>query len=90
MDDRERIRRKAIWDKMTASERQKAEQEKSDIIKQSIEDEQKAIEKIKAEGRYKGGLDGNYPELDEISKRTKKRLNDLLKSIFGEDSTIQK
>lgn len=82
MDNAEKMRRKAAWDRMTVSERQKVEQEKSDIIKWSIEEERKAVEKIKAEGRYKGGLDGYYPELVEISEKTRQKLNELLQRVF--------
>lgn len=84
MDNAEKMRRKATWDKMTVSERQKVEQEKSDIIKWSIEEERKAVEKIKAEGRYNGGLDGYYPELVEISEKTKQKLNELLNRVCGQ------
>lgn len=90
MDNAEKLRRKAVWDKMTNSERQKAEKEKKDIIDWSIREEGKAIEKIKAEGRYKGGLDGDYPELIEISNKTKQKLNDLLNRIFGTEAASQK
>lgn len=90
MDDAERIRRKAVWDGMTNLARQETEQEKADIIKWAIDEEGKAVEKLKAEGRYKGGLDGNYPELDEISKKTQKKMNDLLDRIFKAETASQR
>lgn len=90
MDDAERIRRKAVWDGMTDLARKEAEQEKADIIKWAIEEEGKAVEKLKAEGRYKGGLDGSYPELDEISKKTQQKMNGLLDRIFKAKTASQK
>lgn len=89
MDDAERIRRKSVWEKMTDSEQQKAEKEKSDIIKWSIGEEERAIEKIKSEGRYQGGLDGCYPELVNISKETTQKINELLKRVFGDGTAGQ-
>lgn len=79
MTQEEKNRRKAIWDKMTAEERQEAETRKAEIIEWSIREKDKAIEKIKAEGRWTGGLDGSYPELDEIDKEYRRKLNELLK-----------
>lgn len=70
--------RRAIWDKMTPEERQEAEARKAEIIEWSIKENEKAIEKIKAEGRWVGGLDGSYPELDEINKEYRRKLNELL------------
>lgn len=90
MDDEERTRRRAVWDRMNDLARQEAEKEKADILKWSIEQEEKVIEKLKAEGKYKGGLDGNYPELTEISKKTQQKMNDLLDRIFKAEAASQK
>lgn len=89
MNEKERARRRKIWEALTDSERDAVEQKRADIINWSIEAEEKALEKIKAEGRHTGGLDGKYPELEEISKETARRLGLLLKSIFDIETTSQ-
>lgn len=90
MDNAEKIRRKAVWDGMTDLARREAEKEKADIIKWAIEEEGKAVDKLKSEGKYRGGLDGNYPELYEISKKTQQKMNDLLDRIFKAETASQK
>lgn len=89
MTEDEKKRRKEIWDSMAEEERLAAEQERKDILKWWSEEEDKAVEKIKAEGRYYSGLDGHYPELIEISKEANRRLEELLKRIFREITTSQ-
>ncbi len=86
MTQEEKNRRKAIWDKMTLEERQEAEARKAEIIDWAVKEEEKAIEKIKAEGRWVGGLDGNDPELREINEEYRRKLKELLVSIFGDES----
>ena len=56
MDNAEKIRRKAVWDGMTDLARREAEKEKADIIKWAIEEEGKAVDKLKSEGKYRGCL----------------------------------
>ncbi|MGN0506645.1 MAG: hypothetical protein ACI4FZ_08795 [Lachnospiraceae bacterium] len=84
MTDEERARRKKIWDSMTEEERQTAEQERRKIIDWETEECEKARRKIKEEGRYIGGLDGYYPEYEEISKERNRRYKELLTRLFGE------
>ena len=76
--------KKAAWDKLTQEEKEEIKERRKEIIQWSIEEEEKAIKKIKAEGRWIGGLDGVYPELQEISKEYKKRLQGLLEEITSE------
>lgn len=33
--------------------------------------------KLKEQGKYHGGLDGDYPELRDVSKEYKRKLNEL-------------
>ena len=89
MNDREHMRRKKIWDALTEVEKDAVEQKRAAILQWSVEAEKTAFEKIKAEGRYTGGLDGHYPELQEISKETTRKISELLNSIFDNDTTSQ-
>lgn len=89
MTDEERKRRKAIWDNMTEEERQEAENKRMEIFSWCNEESEKAWDKIIAEGRYIGGLDGHYPELIEISKERDRKIAELLEKIFGEATTSQ-
>lgn len=75
--------RKAIWDSMSEEERMKAERERAEIFKWWNDEEDRVIAKRKAEGCFVGGLDGCYPELDEISKEANRRLEELLEKVFG-------
>lgn len=70
--------RKERWDRLTNDEKDKIEEERQLIIEWAIQEEEKAMEKIRAEGRFKGGLDGYYPELKEISNEMKKKMRELI------------
>ncbi|MDO4326996.1 MAG: hypothetical protein Q4E24_13350 [bacterium] len=85
MNDSERIRRKKIWEALTDDERKAAEKKRDEIVQWTIEENNKALEKIKKEGRYVGGLDGQYPELKEISEEGKRRMDNFLSRLFTED-----
>lgn len=79
-------RRKEIWDKMTLEEQQAAEKKKEEILKWSAEESDKIIDELKEEGRFKARLGVDPPELMEHHRQYKKRLYDLLVSIFGEEN----
>ncbi len=79
-------RRKEIWDKMTLEEQQAAEKKKEEIIKWSAEESDKIIDRLKEEGKFKARLGADPPELIEHHRQYKKRLYDLLVSIFGEEN----
>lgn len=79
-------RRKVIWDKMTPEEQQAAEEKKEELIECSVKEEKKIMEKLKQEGRLKGGLDGYYPEIVEHHREYRQRLHDMLVFTFGEEA----
>lgn len=78
MTQEERDKRKNTWDTLTDKQRREVERKKNEIIQQTIEKEEKAVEKLKEQGKWMGGLDGVYPELEEISSEHKRQLNELL------------
>jgi hypothetical protein len=73
------IDRKEIWDRLSDEEKNNIEEERLHIIDWAIQEEEKAMSKIKLEGRYHRGLDGNYPEIKEISDKVKGKMYNLLK-----------
>ena len=84
MNQQEMELRKACWDALTELEKKEIEDEKKEIIQWAIKNKDKFIEKLKAEGRWRGGLDGIYPELEDIKLQYKKQLQELLKK-YGID-----
>lgn len=83
MSEEKNRKAKVIWDSMSEEERMEAERERAEIFKWWNEEEDKAIEKMKAAGCFVGGLDGCHPELEEISKEATRKLEELLKKVFG-------
>ena len=90
MTDEEKKRRKMIWDSMTDEERQAANRQLKSIFVWCSKETEKAWEKINADGRYLGGLDGYYPEMIEISKERDRKIEKLWNRIFGEETIGQK
>lgn len=82
MTVQEKERRKAIWDSMAEKERLAAENERKEIMQWWIDEEKKLREKIIEEGRYIGGLDGDYPEIVALAKEANQKLSDQLKKVF--------
>ena len=82
MTEQEKERRKAIWDSMAEKERLAVENERKEIIQWWIDEEKKLREKIIEEGRYIGGLDGDYPEIVALAKEANQKLSDQLKKVF--------
>lgn len=82
MTVQEKERRKAIWDSMAEKERLAAENERKEIIQWWIGEEKKLRKKIIEEGRYIGGLDGDYPEIVALAKEANQKLSALLKKVF--------
>ncbi|MEH2960085.1 hypothetical protein [Candidatus Merdisoma sp. JLR.KK006] len=70
-----------IWNGLTDEQKAEAEAKKAEIIQWSVEQSWAIMEKLKKEGKLKPGLDTNYdnPELQQVSKEYKRRLNELLK-----------
>lgn len=81
MNRKEQERIFEILRDLSDAEREQVEKERLEIIEWSISEEKKAMEKIKAEGRFRGGLDGKYPELIEISKERNRKYDMLLDKI---------
>ena len=79
-----------IWNRLTDDEKREANEKKEQIIQWAIEQEEHIIEKLKSEGRWKSGLDANSdaPELQEVNKEYKHKLNELLKE-YGLDSVFK-
>lgn len=87
MTQAERERRKAAWSKLTQEDQEKFEEKREQILQCWIDENEKTIEMLKSEGKWKSGLDGVYPELLENSKEYKQQMNELLKE-YGLDFTI--
>ncbi len=72
----------AIWRGMDEEQRKDAEEkfekERDELLQWKVGQTEKVIQKLKDEGRWVGGLDGNCPELDELNKEYKQRFNGLL------------
>ena len=62
---------------------QQAEKELEEIRQWWIEEEKKAIDQLKASGKYRGGLDGHYEELVRISKEANRRIRELQLKYYG-------
>lgn len=75
-----------VYEKMSDEDRKRMETERLAILEWSVKEEQKAIENIKKEGRYLGGLDGDYPELTAIYQKTKEKIKGLLEKYGFNDS----
>lgn len=73
---------KILWNNMTQEQRKVAEKnfekKRNDLLQWKREQDEKTIKKIKEEGRWLGGLDGSYPELNEIAREYKKRFEELI------------
>lgn len=54
-----------------------ADQEMLNILEWANKEEQKVIEKLRREGRYKGGLDGEYQKLQDIKEERNRRLKEI-------------
>lgn len=76
---------KEAWNNIPEKERKKAEAKfekwKDELISWRIDQEEKAVQKIKSEGKWRGGLDGSYPEMDEIKTEYQRRFQELLNAI---------
>lgn len=54
-----------------------ANREMSDIFEWAVQEEERIIKKLKEDGKFKGGLDGYYEELEEVKRERDKRLREL-------------
>jgi hypothetical protein len=82
--------RKEKWDRLSESDKQEIEEKRKGIVEWAVKENEKAWNKIVEEGRNKGGLDGEYPELKAITEETNNRLYELLKEYDLEWDTETK
>lgn len=57
--------------------RRKAEQEYKALCQWEKDETRKAIQKLKDENRFSGGLDGKYEELDRIKDERQRRWKEI-------------
>lgn len=67
--------------KITKEEEDAFMQEFREIIREYKELEDTEIQKLRESGKWRGGLDGHYPELVAISKERDKKIEELKKRI---------
>lgn len=74
----------ALWDGMTDEKKQKAEEifkkKREQLFKWNKEESEKVDAKLRADGRYKIGLDANnaQPEVVELSAEYRRRLDEVI------------
>ncbi|MDE6913935.1 MAG: hypothetical protein K2P35_09600 [Lachnospiraceae bacterium] len=80
-----------IWNRLTDDEKREANEKKAKIIEWAVEQENLIMEKLKAEGKWKQGLDSNIdnPELQKVNAEYKHKLDELLKE-YGLSSVFEK
>lgn len=64
---------------ISEEDRVKANQELHELYEWERKKTEEAINKLKGEGRFRGGLDGKYEEIDIIREERKRRFNEILK-----------
>ena len=57
--------------------KEKAQKEWEDALKECIAEEEKITDRLKLEGKWMGGLDGNNEEYKEVSDRRKTRMREI-------------
>jgi hypothetical protein len=72
-------KRKEIWAKLPEEDKRKLEEGRKRLREWAVEENKRVWGKIVEEGRNKGGLDGDYPELNAITKEYNDRLYNMLK-----------
>lgn len=78
--------KREIWNMLTDDQKKEANEKKEKIIAWAIEQENLIMERLKAEGKWRQGLDSNAdnPEIQKINAEYKHKLNELLKE-YGLD-----
>ncbi len=72
-----REKRQEVWNSLTDEQRAEANAKMRKIISESVDQEIALTEKRKKEGVRCRGLDGDDPEMQQISAEYKRRLNEL-------------
>lgn len=65
--------------------RKKAEQKYKELCQWEKDETKKAIQKLKDENRFLGGLDGKYEELDMIKKERQRRWKEIYKELHEDE-----
>lgn len=65
--------------------KRKAEQEYKALCQWEKEETNKAIQKLKDEKRFVGGLDGRYEELEMIKQERKRRWKEIYKKLHEDE-----
>lgn len=69
----------------TNEERYKlAYKEIREVYQWDIKESNKIRDKLKKEGKYIGGLDGHYPEIDAIEAEGKRRIKEIIRKYYPE------
>lgn len=68
---------------MNNEDEELAQKEWEAAMKEAIREEDALCEKLKAEGRYEGGLDGNAEDFAVINNKLKARLKEIQAKHFG-------
>ena len=64
------------------NKRELAQKELIEVYDWGIEEEKRLVAKLKAEGRYEGGLDGNSKDFKYINEEVKRRIAALKEKYF--------
>lgn len=64
---------------ISEEERIRANKELQELCDWETKEIEKVVQKLKDEGRFRGGLDGKYEEIDAIKKERNIRLQELFK-----------
>nr|DAE53255.1 MAG TPA: hypothetical protein [Caudoviricetes sp.] len=57
--------------------REAAQKEWEEVLEECIAEEEKITNRLKAEGKWTGGLDGNNEEYKAVSERRKTRMREI-------------
>lgn len=57
--------------------REAAQKEWEEVLKECIAEEEKITNRLKAEGKWTGGLDGNNEDYKELNEKVKTRMKDI-------------
>jgi len=58
---------------------EQAQKEYKEVVQWVLDEEDKVVEKLKAEGRYVGGLDGNSADFTYIFEERNRRIAEIKK-----------
>lgn len=63
---------------MNKEDKEQAQKEMQEIIDWARAETDRVIVKLKEEGRWAAGLDGNVKELDEVNRQYRKKMDELV------------